>query len=81
LLEHSSDRCPPHAISCAFLGQDWFFYRICVLGAEAMVQAPGASIVYAGLLRVFPTLIVGGWLTMAGGQPEPGCVGDGFLAE
>ena len=52
----------------AFLSQDWFFYLIgsVCLARKRWFKLAGASIVYAGLLRVFPILIVGGWLTVAG---------------
>jgi hypothetical protein len=52
----------------AFLRQDWFFYLIAsaCLARRRCFKLAGASIVYAGLLRIFPILIVVGWLTVAG---------------
>jgi hypothetical protein len=52
----------------AFLRQDWFFYLIAsaCLARKRCFRLAGASIVYAGLLRIFPILIVVGWLTVAG---------------
>jgi hypothetical protein len=52
----------------AFLRQDWFFCLIAsaCLARRRWFKLAGASIVYAGLLRVFPILIVVGWLTVAG---------------
>jgi hypothetical protein len=52
----------------AFLRQDWFFFLIAsaCLARRRWFKLAGASIVYAGLLRVFPILIVVGWLTVAG---------------
>jgi hypothetical protein len=52
----------------AFLRQDWFFYLIAsaCLARKRCFKLAGASIVYAGLLRIFPILIVVGWLTVAG---------------
>lgn len=52
----------------AFLRQDWFFYLVAsaCLARKRWFKLAGASIVYAGLLRIFPILIVVGWLTVAG---------------
>ena len=52
----------------AFLRQDWLFYLVAsaCLARRRWFKLAGASIVYAGLLRIFPVLIVGGWLTVAG---------------
>ena len=52
----------------AFLRQDWFFYLIAsvCLARKRRFRLAGASIVYAGLLRIFPILIAVGWLTVAG---------------
>ena len=52
----------------AFLRQDWFFYLVAsaCLARRRWFKLAGASIVYAGLLRIFPILIVAGWLTVAG---------------
>jgi hypothetical protein len=52
----------------AFLRQDWLFYlvlSVCLLRKKYFALA-GASLVYAGLLRVFPGLVVVGGLTVAG---------------
>jgi len=51
----------------AFLRQDWFFYLIAsaCLVRKRRFRLAGASIVYAGLLRIFPILIAVGWLTVA----------------
>lgn len=51
----------------AFLRQDWFFFVIAsaCLARKRRFKLAGASIVYAGLLRVFPFLLVLGWLTVA----------------
>jgi len=52
----------------AFLRQDWFFCLIAsaCLARRRWFRLAGASIVYAALLRIFPILIVTGWLTVAG---------------
>jgi hypothetical protein len=52
----------------AFLRQDWFFYLVAsaCLARKRWFKLAGASIVGAGLLRIFPILIVAGWLTVAG---------------
>ena len=52
----------------AFLRQDWFFYLVAsaCLAGKRWFKLAGASIVCAGLLRIFPILIVAGWLTVAG---------------
>lgn len=52
----------------AFLRQDWFFYLIAsaCLARKRWFKLAGASIVYAGLLRIFPILIIAGWLVVAG---------------
>jgi len=51
----------------AFLRQDWLFYVIAsaCLARKRWFRLAGASIVYAGLLRIFPFLLVLGWLTVA----------------
>ncbi|MGK3994558.1 hypothetical protein [Sorangium sp. So ce1024] len=52
----------------AFLRQDWLFYLVlsaCLI-RKRYFKLAGASMVYAGLLRVFPGLPVIGWLTVAG---------------
>jgi hypothetical protein len=52
----------------AFLRQDWLFFfvmAIC-LARKRWFALAGASMVYAGLLRIFPGLAVIGWLTVAG---------------
>jgi len=52
----------------AFLRQDWFFYLVAsaCLARKRRFRLAGASIAYAALLRIFPILIVAGWLTVAG---------------
>ena len=52
----------------AFLRQDWFFYLVAsaCFARKRRFKLAGASIVYAGLLRIFPVLVVLGWLTVAG---------------
>ena len=52
----------------AFLRQDWLFWLVmstCLLRKRYFALA-GASVVYAGLLRVFPGVVVIGGLTVAG---------------
>ncbi|WP_437746494.1 hypothetical protein WME73_16970 [Sorangium sp. So ce302] len=52
----------------AFLRQDWLFYLVlsaCLI-RKRYFKLAGASMVYAGLLRIFPGLPVIGWLTVAG---------------
>ncbi|WP_437590902.1 hypothetical protein [Sorangium sp. So ce1000] len=51
-----------------FLRHDWLFFLVlsaCLLRKKHFKLA-GASMVYAGLLRVFPGIAVIGWLTVAG---------------
>lgn len=52
----------------AFLRQDWLFFLVLAacLTRKRYYKLAGASMVYAGLLRVFPGLAVIGWLTVAG---------------
>jgi hypothetical protein len=52
----------------AFLRQDWLFYLVLAacLTRKRYFKLAGASLVYAGLLRIFPGLVVIGWLTVAG---------------
>jgi hypothetical protein len=52
----------------AFLRQDWLFYLVlsACLTRKHYFKLAGASLVYAGLLRIFPGLVVIGWLTVAG---------------
>lgn len=52
----------------AFLRQDWLFYLVmsACLVRKRYFKLAGASMVYAGLLRIFPGLAVIGWLTVAG---------------
>jgi hypothetical protein len=75
----------------AFLRQDWFFCLVAsaCLARRRWFKLAGASIVYAGLLRVFPILIVVGWLTVAGAyvirrgrvaRSHRGVLAGGFLA-
>ncbi|AKT40216.1 hypothetical protein [Chondromyces crocatus] len=52
----------------AFLRQDWLFWLVlstCFLRKRYFALA-GASVVYAGLLRIFPGIVVIGGLTVAG---------------
>lgn len=51
----------------AFLRQDWllFFVLSACFARKRYYALAGASMVYAGLLRVFPGLVVIGWLTVA----------------
>ncbi len=52
----------------ALLRQDWLFFYVmaaCLVRKKYPALA-GASLVYAGLLRVFPGLAVLGWLVVAG---------------
>lgn len=52
----------------AFLRQDWIFYMVLAacLARKRWFMLAGASMVYGGLLRVFPGLTVIGWLAVAG---------------
>jgi hypothetical protein len=52
----------------AFLRQDWLFFLILstCLARKKYFALAGASLVYAGLLRIFPGLVVIGWLVVAG---------------
>lgn len=52
----------------AFLRQDWLFWLVlaAALARRRWFSLSGASLVYAGLLRIFPGLAVIGWLTVAG---------------
>ncbi len=52
----------------AFLRQDWLFFLVLAacLVRKRWFKLAGASMVYAGLLRIFPGLAVIGWLTVAG---------------
>lgn len=52
----------------ALLRQDWLFYMVlsACLTRKHHYKLAGASLVYAGLLRIFPGLVVIGWLTVAG---------------
>jgi hypothetical protein len=52
----------------AFLRQDWLFYLVlstCLLRKRYFALA-GASLVYSGLLRIFPGIVALGGLTIAG---------------
>jgi hypothetical protein len=55
-------------VSGAFLRQDWLFFFVLAacLARKRWFALSAASLVYAGLLRVFPGLAVIGWLTVAG---------------
>jgi hypothetical protein len=52
----------------AFLRQDWLFYLVLAacLARKRYFKLAGASMVYAGMLRIFPGLAVIGWLVVAG---------------
>jgi hypothetical protein len=52
--------------SGAFLRQDWLFYLVLAacLTRKRYFALAGASMVYAGLLRIFPGLVVLGWLVV-----------------
>ncbi|AUX41583.1 uncharacterized protein SOCE26_030040 [Sorangium cellulosum] len=52
----------------AFLRHDWLFFVVlsACLARKRYHRLAGASMVYAGLLRVFPGLVVIGWLVVAG---------------
>jgi hypothetical protein len=52
----------------AFLRQDWLFFLVLAscLTRKRYFKLAGASMVYAGMLRIFPGLAVIGWLTVAG---------------
>jgi hypothetical protein len=52
----------------AFLRQDWLFFLVlsAALLRRSKPRLAGAALVYAGLLRIFPGLVVIGWLTIAG---------------
>jgi hypothetical protein len=54
----------------AFLRQDWLFWLVlsaCLL-RKRWFALSGAAVVYAGLLRVFPGLVVVGWLVVVAFQ-------------
>ncbi len=55
-------------VSGAFLRQDWllFFVLAACFARKRWFALAGASLVYAGLLRIFPGLAVIGWLVVAG---------------
>src|SRR5687768_5279105 len=52
----------------AFLRQDWLFFMVlsACLARKRYFALAGAAMVYCGLLRVFPGLIVIGWLVVCG---------------
>jgi len=52
----------------AFLRQDWLFFLVLAasLTRKRWFALAGASMVYAGLLRIFPGLVVVGWLVVCG---------------
>jgi hypothetical protein len=54
----------------AFLRQDWLFFMTMAacLARKRYWKLAGASMVYCGLLRVFPGLTVIGWLVVVGWQ-------------
>lgn len=52
----------------AFLRQDWFFYFVAsaCFARKRYPRLAGAALAYAALLRIFPGLVVLGWLTVMG---------------
>jgi hypothetical protein len=52
----------------AFLRQDWLFWLVLAMALtrRGHPRTAGAAIVYSALLRVFPGLVVIGWITIAG---------------
>lgn len=52
----------------AFLRQDWLFFLVAsaCLVRKRYFALGAAALVYAGLLRIFPGLVVVGWLVVAG---------------
>jgi hypothetical protein len=75
----------------AFLRQDWLFWLVLstCLARKQHHALSGAAMVYAGLLRIFPGLVVIGWLVVAGAQlvkhkkltrPQLRMLGGGVLA-
>ncbi|MFT3772585.1 MAG: hypothetical protein QM820_44915 [Minicystis sp.] len=54
----------------AFLRQDWIFWLVLSVcfARKRWYAASGAAMVYAGLLRVFPGLVVVGWLVVVAFQ-------------
>jgi hypothetical protein len=52
----------------AYLRQDWLFWSVmaAAMAHKRHFKLAGASMVYAGLLRIFPGLMVIGWLVVAG---------------
>jgi hypothetical protein len=75
----------------AFLRQDWLFFLVfaACTARKRWYALSGASMVYAGLLRVFPGLAVIGWLAVTGWQlvkhrrltgPQLRMLGGGVLA-
>jgi hypothetical protein len=59
---------PNYWTAGAFLRQDWLFFLVLSAAAlrKRMPKLAGASLVYSGLLRVFPGLVVIAWLMVAG---------------
>jgi len=55
-------------VQAAFLRQDWLFFFVfaACLARKRWFVLSGASLVTAGLLRIFPGLAVIGWLVVAG---------------
>jgi hypothetical protein len=54
----------------AFLRQDWLFWLVmaAAFARKRFFWLSGAAMVYAGLLRIFPGLVVVGWLVVLGFQ-------------
>jgi hypothetical protein len=61
--------CAPNSWTLgAFLRQDWLFWFVMAgcFARKRYFALAGASMVYAGLLRIFPGVAVIGWLVVAG---------------
>jgi len=70
VLFGSQSSAPFYWTGGALLRQDWLFFFVlsaCLLRKKYWAWG-AASMVYAGLLRVFPGLVVIGWLTVVGWQ-------------
>jgi len=68
ILWGTQSSAPSYWTLGAFLRQDWLFWLVMAacFARKRWFAMAGASMVYAGLLRVFPGLCVIGWLTVAG---------------
>ena len=58
---------PNYWTAGAFLRQDWLFFLVLSAASlrKKMPKIAGASLIYSGLLRVFPGLVIVAWLTVA----------------